>query len=126
MLAGIGAEQARLQKAGELCKKAGVEAVGLGGPAHGASEAADIAWVDQGHGQALLEEGLDEAAFIAAGGLDGDAGRIQGSKTPAQRRAGLWIVVDAEALRLSGERGAEAQDVDVEVSLGDVDADEAA
>jgi hypothetical protein len=107
----------RPDRLGEAGDRPGVQAVGLGQPAHGAGEGTDLARVDHRDRQACCRQGRGEADLQAAGGLEHDERRGKRDQTLDQRRYLPLIMVDREAL----PGGAQ---VDIEPALGDVDADE--
>ena len=104
----------RLREAGDHGR---VEAIRLGQPAGGAGEGAHPARVDDRDRQPGRGQGRREADLQAAGGLEHDQRRREGGQALDQRRHAVLVVVDREAL--AGGAG-----VDVEPTLGDVDADE--
>jgi hypothetical protein len=98
---------------GEAGDRRRVQPVGLRQPARGAGEGAHLARVDDRHRQA----GGGEADLHAAGGLEHHQCWRERDEAPDQRRHAPLVVAEAEALAGGAE-------VDLEVVLGDVDADE--
>jgi hypothetical protein len=102
---------------GEDGDRLGVEAVGLGEPAGGAGEVADLARVDHGQRQAGAGERGGHRDLETAGGLQHDeAGRFR--PQPRQQP------VEAPAVARHGEGLARRAEVHVEAIFGNVDADE--
>jgi hypothetical protein len=100
-----------------MSDRLGIQAVGLGQPAHRPREAADLARVDHRDRQAGRGQGRREADLHAAGGLEHDERWLKRDQTLDQRRYLLLAIVDREA------RAGRAQ-VYIEPVLGDIDADE--
>ncbi len=95
-----------------------VEAIRLGQAAGGASEVADLAWVDHDQRQAGAGDRGSDSEFEAAGGLDNDKGWWFGPQ-PRQELVETWTITR------DGEGVARWAEMHIEAVLGNVDADKA-
>ena len=103
----------------ELDQDTGVDRVVLGQLAQGSREVADLAGVDDGHGQAGVQQRAGQRTLQAAGGLDDDrrrSGVDQGGQEPGD--AGRRVVERPDLARRLVGAG------QVQLVLGDVNADE--
>src|SRR3954471_14567995 len=96
----------------------GIQRIRFGQPAGGASEVADLAWVDDGERQAGASEGGRDREFEAAGCLEHDQSWSQGTQIADQLLESLAITCDREGLPQQAE-------MNIKAILRDVDADEA-
>ena len=102
---------------GEVGDDAGIERVGLGQEAGGAGEVPDLTGIDDGDREAGAGQRGRDGGFVAARGFEGDEGGRQGAQAVDEGGQSRLVVRDREGL----PGGAH---VDVELGLGDIEADE--
>ena len=95
----------------------GIELVGFGEAAAGASEVSDLAWIDGEHRQFCAGKGGEDDGFVSAGCFQHDQGRSKLLKARGQLIEAIGIPTDCKD-------GARWSDVDIEVVLGNIYANE--
>lgn len=118
----------RLDHPRETRQHGRVDAVGLGEPAGGPGEVADLAWVDHRDGQRGGEQRRDERALVSAGGFEHDQLDRHALQRPDHRRVSRRIVGEAcrharvprspRHPRLGGQVQVLLADVDPDANVG--------
>jgi hypothetical protein len=95
----------------------GIQRIGLGQPAGGAGEGADLARIDHRQRQPGRGQGTGDHRFVAAGGLQHDQARPTAAQLGQQALQPGRVAAGRDPLALGAQ-------MHLEPALGDIDADE--
>lgn len=110
-------ERTRLHELSETGNDPGVDAIGLGENSQGLGEVADLAGIDDGDEMPGGDQLGSDLSMVGAGGFEDDEGGTGLWEATQQSRPSVRGVVELGGLILEVEG-------DIEVLLGDIDADE--